>query len=98
MNPTNVLKVKVPGEEGVCPQKKGDVTLYFITSEKFSERCQTQIDKTAVKDLIWDDKGKKIGQTHAGLHKSVKKLIKEDPHVCNKTFLTLKGLNQILID
>jgi len=36
------------------------------------------IDRNALKDLIKEDKGKKIGQADAGLHKSVLELMKDD--------------------
>jgi hypothetical protein len=36
------------------------------------------IDKTAVQDLILGDKGNKIGEAHAGLYKTFRKLFKED--------------------
>jgi hypothetical protein len=36
------------------------------------------IDRKAVMEMILGDKGRNIGEAHAGLHKTVKKLMKED--------------------
>ncbi len=48
------------------------------------------IDKKAVQDLIFGDKGKNIGHAHAGLHITVKKLVKEDLMPVIKTFFNIK--------
>jgi hypothetical protein len=44
------------------------------------------IDKTAVQDLILFNKGRNIGEAHAGLYKTVRKLFKEDPMSVIKPF------------
>jgi hypothetical protein len=49
------------------------------------------IDKAAVQDLILGDKGSNIGETHAGLHKIVMKIIKEDPMSVLKLFFNIEG-------
>ena len=36
------------------------------------------IDRTAIMDLILGDKGRNIGEAHAGLYKTVRKLVVED--------------------
>jgi hypothetical protein len=44
------------------------------------------IDNTVVQDLILGDKGSNIGEAHAGLYKTVRKLFKEDLMTIVKTF------------
>jgi hypothetical protein len=48
------------------------------------------IDWTAVMDLILVDNGRNIGEAHAGLHKTVRKLIKEDHMSILKQFFDIK--------
>ena len=52
------------------------------------------IDRTAIMDLILGDKGRNIGEAHAGLYKTVRKLVTEDYISVLKQFLTLNGLRQ----
>jgi hypothetical protein len=48
------------------------------------------IDKTAVQDLILFNKGRNIGEVHAGLYKTVRKLFKEDPMSVIKPFFDIE--------
>ena len=52
------------------------------------------IDRKAIMDLILGDKGRNIGEAHAGLYKTVRKLVTEDYISVLKQFLTLNGLRQ----
>jgi hypothetical protein len=48
------------------------------------------INKTAVQGLILGDKGSNIGEAHAGLYKTVRKLFKEDPMYIIKPFFDIE--------
>jgi hypothetical protein len=48
------------------------------------------IDKAAVQDMILGDKGSNIGEAHAGLYKTVRKLFKENPMSIIKPFFDIE--------
>jgi hypothetical protein len=48
------------------------------------------IDKTAVQDLTLGNKGSNIGETQAGLHKTVRKHFQEDLMAVVKTFFDIE--------
>ncbi len=72
------------------PENKGMQLFTLLPGKKSFTMFNTLIDKTAVQDLILGDKGNNIGEAHAGLHKTVRKPIKEDPMSVVKPFLDIE--------
>jgi hypothetical protein len=78
------------------PENKGMRLFTLLPVKSSFTMTNILIDKTAVQDLILFDKGSNIGEAHAGLYKTVRKLFKEDPLSVIKQFLTLNGLKREL--
>jgi hypothetical protein len=72
------------------PENKG-MRLFTLLAVKSSfTMSNIRIDKTAVQDLILFDKGRNIGEAHAELIKTVRKLFKEDPMSVLKPFFDIE--------
>ncbi len=72
------------------PENKG-MRLFTLLPVKSSIMMSSiLIDKRAVQDLILGDKERNIGEAHAGLYKTVRTLIKEDPMSVIKLFFDIE--------
>jgi hypothetical protein len=69
---------KIKNRQGTPPETKG-MRLFMLLPVKSSfTMSNILIDRRAIMDLILGDKGRNIGEAHAGLYKTVRKLIAED--------------------
>ncbi len=72
------------------PENKGICLFTLLPVKSSFTMSNILIDKTAVQDLILFDKGRNIGEAHAGLFKTVRKLFKEDPMSVLKPFFDIE--------
>jgi hypothetical protein len=72
------------------PENKGMRLFTLLPVKSSFTMSSILIDKTAVQDLILIDKGRTIGEAHAGLYKTVRKLLKEDPMSVIKPFFDIE--------
>ena len=72
------------------PENKGMRIFTLLPVKSSFTMSNILIDKTAVQDLILGDKGRNIGEAHAGLYKTVRKLLKEDPMAVLKPFFDIE--------
>jgi hypothetical protein len=70
--------VKIKDRQGTPLMNKG-MQLYTLLPVKSPFTMSNKlIDRKAIMDLILGDKGRIIGEAHAGLYKTVRKLVEED--------------------
>jgi hypothetical protein len=72
------------------PENKGMRLFTLLPVKSSFTMTNILIEKTAVQDLILFDKGSNIGEAHAGLYKTVRKLFKEDPLSVIKQFFDIE--------
>ncbi len=72
------------------PENKGMQLFTLLPMKSSYTMSNILIDKKAVQDLIIIDKGRNIGEAHAGLYKTVRTLIKEDPMSVIKLFFDIE--------
>jgi hypothetical protein len=69
---------KIKDRQGTPPENKG-MRLFTLFPVKSSfTMSNILIGRKAIMDLILGDKGRNIGEAHAGLYKTVRKLVTED--------------------
>jgi hypothetical protein len=69
---------KIKNRQGTPPEKKGMQLFTLLPVKSSFTMSNILIDRTAIMDLILGDKGRNIGEAHAGSYKTVRKLVKED--------------------
>jgi hypothetical protein len=77
------------------PENKGMRLFTLLPVKSSNTMSNILIDKRAMQDLILGDKERKIGEAHAGLYKTVKTLIKEDPMSVIKLFFDIERFETI---
>jgi hypothetical protein len=70
------VEIKMPKR---VPENKGMQLFTLLPVKSSCTMSKILIDKTAVQDLILGDKGNDIGEAHARLYKTVRKLFKRTP-------------------
>jgi hypothetical protein len=81
---------KKKNRQGTPPENKG-MRLFTLLHVKSSfTMSNILIDRKAIMDLILGDKGRNIGEAHAGLYKTVKKLVVEDYMSVLKPFFDIE--------
>jgi hypothetical protein len=69
---------KIKDRQGTPPENKGMRLFTLLPVKSSFTMSNILIDRTAIMDLILGDKGRSIGEAHAGLYKTVRKLVVED--------------------
>jgi hypothetical protein len=69
---------KRKNRQGTPPEHKGMRLFTLLPVKSSFTMSNILIDRKAIMDLILGDKGRDIGEAHAGLYKTVKKLVAED--------------------
>jgi hypothetical protein len=82
---------KIKYRQGTPPENKGMQLFTLLPVKSSFTMSNILIDRKAIMDLIL---GRNIGEAHAGLYKTVRKLVAEDYISVLKPFLTLNGLRQ----
>jgi hypothetical protein len=85
---------KIKDRQGMPPENKWMRLFTLLPVKSSFTMSNILIDRKAIMDLILGDKGRNIGEAHAGLYKTVRKLVAEDYISVLKPFLTLNGLRQ----
>jgi hypothetical protein len=85
---------KIKYRQGTPPENKGMQLFTLLPVKSSFTMSNILIDRKAIMDLILGDKGRNIGEAHAGLYKTVRKLVAEDYMSVLKPFLTLNGSRQ----
>jgi hypothetical protein len=85
---------KIKYRQGTPPENKGMRLFTLLPVKSSYTMSNILIDRKAIMDLILGDKGRNIGEAHAGLYKTVRKLVAEDYMSVLKPFLTLNGSRQ----
>ena len=87
LDATKVLQVY---REILTYNKEKELRLFTLLPVKHSfTMSNILIDKTAIRDLILDDKGVNIGDEHRELYTAVRKLINEDPKSMIRLFFNI---------
>jgi hypothetical protein len=60
------------------PENKGMWLFTLLPVKSSFSMSNILIDRKAIMDLILGDKGRYISEAHAGLYKTVRKLVEED--------------------
>jgi hypothetical protein len=84
------LNEKIKDRQGTPPENKGMRLFMLLPVKRFFTMSNILIDRKAVMDLILGDKGRNIGEAHAGLYKTVRKLVVEDYISVLKSFFDIE--------
>jgi hypothetical protein len=69
---------KIKDRQGTPLENKGMRLFTLLPMKSLFTMSNTLIDRRAIMDLILGDKGRNIGEAHAVLYKTVRKLVMED--------------------
>jgi hypothetical protein len=69
---------KIKDRQGTPLENKGMRLFTLLPMKSLFTMSNTLIDRRAIMDLILGDKGRNIGEAHAVLYKTVRKLVTED--------------------
>jgi hypothetical protein len=76
--------------QGTPPENKGMWLFTLLPVKSSCTMSNILIDRTAIMDLILGDKGRNIGEAHAELYKTVRKLVTEDYMSVLKPFFDIE--------
>jgi hypothetical protein len=69
---------KIKDRQGTSPENKGMRLFTLLPVKSSFTMSNILIDRKAIMDLILGDKGRNTGEAHAGLYKTIRKLVMED--------------------
>jgi hypothetical protein len=81
---------KIKNRQGTPPENKGMQLFTLLPVKSSFTMSNTLIDRKAIMDLILGNKGRNIGDAHAGLYKTVRKLVEEDYMSVLKPFFDIE--------
>jgi hypothetical protein len=85
---------KIKNRQGAPLENKGMRLFTLLPVKSSFTMSNILIDRNAIMDLILGNKGRNIGEAHAGLYKTVRKLVKEDYMSVLKSFFDIECLKQ----
>jgi hypothetical protein len=85
---------KIKYRQGTPPENKGMRLFTLLPVKSSFTMSNILIDRKAIMDLILGDKGRNIGEAHAGLYKTFRKLVAEDYISVLKPFFDIEWFEQ----